>query len=56
MKIDDVKDLKADKMYRFYFKNGSVIEMRGSGLLQAKSGVWRINEYKLKRIYKIEAI
>lgn len=29
MKPEEIKDLKADKKYRFYFKNGTVIETLG---------------------------
>ena len=56
MKPEEIKDLKADKKYRFYFKNGTVIEARGISLLQIKNGIYVINTYKARRIYKIEEI
>lgn len=56
MTPEEIKNLKADKKYRFYFKNGTVIEARGTSLLQIKNGIYVINTYKARRIYKIEEI
>ena len=56
MKPEEIKDLKIDKKYRFYFKNGTVIEARGIALLQIKNGIYVINTDKARKIYKIEEI
>lgn len=56
MKPEEIKDLRVDKMYLFYFKNGSVLKARGSAMLQIKNGVYVINAYKVKRLYKIEEV
>ncbi len=56
MKPEEIKDLKADKKYRFYFKNGTVIESLGIYFMQHKKGIFVINTYKARQIYKIEEI
>ena len=56
MKAEEVKKLSIDKKYRFYFKNGKLIERNGSYLLQTKNGIYEIDTHKLSQIYKIEEV